>query len=181
MIVPEPDRAHIREAAAARGLDLEELREESGSATWRVTVVVDGDRGASLDDLTALSGDLDALAETWGGPDRAVTLEVTSRGVDAPLTEPRHWRRARGRMVDLTYAGGAEGPAAARVGDVDEDAGLVRLVSRAGRGLRADSVALAQVDHAVIRVEFRAAPEDELALLTDPEAPGRGAREGDNR
>ncbi|HHX85708.1 MAG TPA: ribosome maturation protein RimP [Actinomycetales bacterium] len=181
MIVPEPDRAHIREAAARRGLDLEDLREDSRSATWRVTVVVDGDGGTSLDDLTALSGDLDPLAESWGGPDRPVTLEVTSRGVDAPLTAPRHWRRARGRLVALTYADGAQGPATARVGDVDEEAGVVRLVSRVGRGLRADSVALGQVDHAVITVEFRPAPEDEIALLTDPDGAGCGAREGEDR
>ena len=181
MIVPDPDRTRIREAAAARGLDVEDVREDSRGATWGVTVVVDADGGASLDDLAALSGDLDPLAEEWGGPTRAVTLEVTSRGVDAPLTAIRHWRRARGRQVALTYVPGQSGPTRARVGDVDESAGTVRLVSREGRGLRADSVALDAVDRAVIRVEFRPAPEDETALLADPGARGRGVREGDDR
>lgn len=181
MIVPEPDRALIARAAAARGLDVEDLREDSRAETWRVTVVVDGDGGVSLDTLSALSADLDPLAEEWGGARQPVTLEVTSRGVDAPLTEPRHWRRARGRQVELAYVTGADGPAVARVGDVDEAAGSVRLVRREGRGLRADSVALADVDRAVIRVEFRPAPEDEIALLTEAGEPGRGAREGDNR
>lgn len=179
MIVPEPDRAHIRRAAADRGLDLEDLQEDTRSDTWLVTVVVDGDGGVSLDDLAALATDLDPLAEAWGGNEQAVTLEVTSRGVDAPLTEPHHWRRARARLVDLTYAAGARGPDVARVGDVDEVAGRVRLVSRVGRAHHTDSVALDQVDSAVIRVEFRPAPEGELTLLADPDAPGRGAREGE--
>lgn len=181
MIVPEPDRAHIRQAVVDRGLDLEEIREDSRSSTWRVTVVVDGDRGVSHDDLATLSTALDPLAEAWGEDDRAITFEVTSRGVDTPLSEPRHWRRARGRQVDVSYADGASGPATARVGDVDETAAVVRLVSRSGRTPRADSVALEQVARAVIRVEFGPAPEDELALLSDEEAPGHGVREGEDR
>ena len=181
VIVPEPDRAHISEAAADRGLDLEEIREDSRSSAWTVSVVVDADGGVPLDVLAELSGALDALAESWGDPDRAVTLEVTSRGADAPLTEPRHWRRARGRLVELTYAGSATGPSPARVGDLDEAAGSVVLVSRSGRTVRADSVALEQVAHAVIRVEFRPPPEDEVDLLSGPGESGRGVREGENR
>ncbi|HYU05309.1 MAG TPA: hypothetical protein VEL02_15820, partial [Jatrophihabitantaceae bacterium] len=33
--------------------------------------------------------------------------EVTSPGVDRPLTEPRHWRRARGRLVTVRVDGAA--------------------------------------------------------------------------
>lgn len=181
VIVPEPDWAHIRKAVSDRGLDLEDVREETRSSTFLVTVVVDGDSGVSLDDLAELSLALDPLAEHWGGEDRPITLEVTSRGVDAPLEHPRHWRRARGRQVDLTYTAGAEGPTRGRVGDLDEAAGVVRIVSRSGRGTRVHSVALEQVDRAVIRVEFRPAPQEELALLSEPEEPGRGVREGEDR
>lgn len=181
MIVPEPDRAHIRKAVSDRSLDLEDLREDTRSSTWHVTVVVDGDSGVSLDDLAELSVDLDPLAEQWGGSGQPVTLEVTSRGVDAPLEHPRHWARARGRQVDLLYVDGADGPTRGRVGDLDEDSGTVRIVSRAGRGTRVDSVALDQVARAVIRVEFRPAPQEELDLLSEPENPGHGVRKGENR
>ena len=181
MIVPEPDRAHIRKAVADRGLDLEELRENDRSATWRVVVVVDGDGGVLLDTLAELSTELDPLAENWGGPGRPVTLEVTSRGVDAPLEEPRHWRRARGRQVDIDYVDGATGPTRARVGDLDETAGTVRLVSKSGREIVVDSVALTDVARAVIRVEFRPAPRAEMDLLSEEDASGRGVREGDDR
>lgn len=180
MIVPEPDRAHISKAVSDRGLDLEDLREDTRSSTWTVTVVVDGDSGVSLDDLTELSTALDPLAETWGGPDRPVTLEVTSRGVDAPLEDPRHWRRARGRQVELTYVDGAKGPARGRVGDLSEDARSVRLVSKSNRGISVDSVALDSVSRAVIRIEFRPAPQDEMDLLAESDGSGRGVREGEN-
>jgi len=181
VIVPEPDRAYIRKAVSDRGLDLEDLRENDRSATWRVTVVVDGDSGATLDDLAELSAELDPLAEQWGDPDRAVVLEVTSRGVDAPLVEHRHWRRARGRQVELTYVDGAGGPSRGRVGDLDEERGVVRIVSRAGRGITVDSVALDTVARATIRVEFRPPPGDEMDMLSESDAPGRGGREGDDR
>lgn len=181
MIVPEPDRALIRKAVSGRRLDLEELRESDRSATWRVTVVVDGDGGVPLDTLAELSTELDPLAENWGGPDRPVTLEVTSRGVDAPLEEPRHWRRAYGRQVDIGYVDGANGPELGRVGDVDESAGTVRIVSKSGRGTTVHSVTLNDVARAVTRVEFNPPPRNEMDLLSETDASANGVREGDNR
>lgn len=171
MIVPEADRATIATAVAARGLDLEELREDTRTSSCHVTVVVDGDGGAPLDLLAALARELDPLAENWGGPARAVTLEVSSRGADAPLTEPRHWRRNRGRSVDVRYRDGATGPQRARIGDLDPETGTVRLVHRKGSTVRADSVALDAVDRAVVRVEFAPAPAAELELLSEPAGP----------
>ena len=181
MIVPEPDRAHIRKAVSDRGLDLEELREDERVNAWNVTVVVDSDSGVSLDALAALSTDLDPLAETWGGDTIPVTLEVTSRGVDAPLEEQRHWRRAHGRQVDIEYVEGAAGPRRGRVGDLDSSAGTVRIVSKASRGISVDSVTLGDVARAVIRVEFRPAPQAELVLLSETDESGRGVREGENK
>ena len=35
------------------------------------------------------------------------TLEVTSRGVDRPLTLPRHWRRNADRLVKVTLTDGS--------------------------------------------------------------------------
>ena len=34
-------------------------------------------------------------------------LEVSSPGVDRPLREPRHWRRAKGRLVTVAVDGAA--------------------------------------------------------------------------
>ena len=50
----------------------------------------------------ALSAALDDSPVMGGSP---YVLEVSSPGADRPLTEPRHWRRARGRLVRLTVDG----------------------------------------------------------------------------
>jgi ribosome maturation factor RimP len=93
------------------GLDLEELEVTPAGKRRIVRVVVDKDGGASLDDIavasSSVSSTLDAPEATdvlGGAP---YVLEVTSPGVDRPLTEPRHWRRATGRLVRVPlHAGG---------------------------------------------------------------------------
>jgi ribosome maturation factor RimP len=60
-------------------------------------------------------------------------LEVTSPGVDRPLTEPRHWRRNTGRLVTVAVgpAGSAE-QVIARVLEVDGD-GVTLAVEAKGK------------------------------------------------
>ena len=65
-------------------------------------MVVDSDQGVSLDDAAAISRQLSAAldsAPVMG--DFPYTLEVSSPGVDRPLTDPRHWRRSVGRLVQV--------------------------------------------------------------------------------
>jgi ribosome maturation factor RimP len=95
---------------AASGLDLESLRVTTAGRRRVLRVVVDADGGPSLDDIALLSRNLSAAldsSDAMGGA--AYTLEVSSPGVDRPLTEPRHWRRARGRLVRAPLAAGAPG------------------------------------------------------------------------
>ena len=94
----------------AAGLDLESVRVAAAGRRRLLRIVVDGDGGPGLDDIAVLSRSLsaeldnsDAMGET------AYTLEVSSPGVDRPLTAERHWRRARGRLVRVPLAPGAPG------------------------------------------------------------------------
>jgi ribosome maturation factor RimP len=84
----------------AAGMDLEFVEVTPAGRRRVVKVVVDADGGVSLDDMAevsrALARELDA-SDAMG--DTPYTLEVSSPGVDRPLTEPRHWRRAAGRLV----------------------------------------------------------------------------------
>ena len=67
----------------------------------------------------AVSEALDASDVLGGSP---YVLEVTSPGVDRPLTEPRHWSRARGRLVRVETAPDAEiGDLTGRVTGTDAD------------------------------------------------------------
>jgi ribosome maturation factor RimP len=116
------------------GYDLEELVVTPAGRRSVVRVVVDRDQGVTLDDIAevsrAVSEVLDANDDGMGRP---YVLEVTSPGVDRPLTEHRHWRRNVGRLV--TVAVGASGSAdevTGRVTDVDE-AGVVLAIEAKGK------------------------------------------------
>ena len=91
------------------GFDLEDVLVTPAGRRRQVRVIVDGDEGVSLDDVAVVSQKISAVlddGEAMGaGP---YVLEVTSPGVDRPLTQPRHWRRARGRLVRVTLSGGEE-------------------------------------------------------------------------
>jgi ribosome maturation factor RimP len=110
----------IRPVVAAAGMDLESVRVTAAGRRRLLRVVVDSDRGVSLDDAAAVSRDLSATLDTatvMG--DFPYTLEVSSPGVDRPLTDLRHWRRAVGRLVRVPVAD--SGPVAGRIISADAD------------------------------------------------------------
>ena len=93
----------IRPVVAAAGMDLEAVRVSAAGRRRLLRVVVDSDQGVSLDDAAAISRQLSAALDTVAVMgDFPYTLEVSSPGVDRPLTDPRHWRRAVGRLVQVT-------------------------------------------------------------------------------
>ncbi|MBO4210470.1 ribosome maturation factor RimP [Micromonospora echinofusca] len=104
-------RAVIEPVVSAAGYDLEDLSVSRAGRRHVVRVIVDGDGGIDLDRVAdvsrAVSSALDAAEET--GTDLVAgeyQLEVSSPGVDRPLTLPRHWRRNVGRLVKVTARGG---------------------------------------------------------------------------
>jgi len=123
--------ASIEPVVARAGYDLEEVHVRAAGNRFVVRVVVDRDSGVSLDDVAEVSRTLsDVLdAEEEGDLGRSpYVLEVTSPGVDRPLTLPRHWARNVGRLV-TTSAGGAE--LVGRVVAVDGD-GVTLAVEKGG-------------------------------------------------
>ena len=144
---------------AAEGLDLEDVTITPAGKRRLVRVVVDRDGGISLDDVSEVSRSvserLDATDVLGGGP---YVLEVTSPGVDRPLTEPRHWRRATGRLVKAELRDGttAEG----RVLSVDENGVEIENAGRYG---------FPDLVKGKVQVEFRRPGEDrdELDELED--------------
>jgi ribosome maturation factor RimP len=162
------------------GYDLEELVVTPAGRRSVVRVVVDRDEGVTLDDIAevsrAVSEVLDANDDGMGRP---YVLEVTSPGVDRPLTEHRHWRRNVGRLVTVAVgpSGGAD-EVTGRVTDVDE-AGVVLAVEAKGKpGAKKKPstprhVPWAQLGAGRVQVEFgrpeaggadsHAHPDDDLA------------------
>lgn len=111
---------------AEAGFDLEDVLVTPAGKRRQVRVIVDGDDGVSLDDVAVVSREISAAlddSEAMGsGP---YVLEVTSPGVDRPLTQPRHWRRASGRLVRATLAAGGE--ITGRVTSADDEAVMLEV------------------------------------------------------
>lgn len=110
---------------AAVGYDLEDLTVTAAGKRSVVRVVVDKDGGVTLDDVAdvsrTISDVLDGVDETDPGLLGATyVLEVSSPGVDRPLTEPRHWRRNVRRLVTATLREGE--PVTGRVTAADDEA-----------------------------------------------------------
>jgi ribosome maturation factor RimP len=135
----------------AAGADLEDLTVTAAGRRSVVRVVVDRDGGISLDDVAELSrsvsGALDELdAAEPGALGASYVLEVSSPGVDRPLTAPRHWRRSAGRLVTAVLRDGTS--LTGRVLEADGDR-VVLDVDGAPRELP-----LAQLARGAVQVEF---------------------------
>jgi ribosome maturation factor RimP len=152
----------FKPVVSASGLDLESVRVSVAGRRRVLRVVVDSDHGVSLDDAADVSRELSALldaSDLLG--DVPYTLEVSSPGVDRPLTEPRHWRRARGRLVRVKVAG--EGPVEGRVLAADADGVTLGLAGGERRFPYVDMGA------GSVQVEFGRIPDAELDDFSDPE------------
>ncbi|QFU92364.1 ribosome maturation factor RimP [Amycolatopsis sp. YIM 10] len=148
----------VAEAVSGAGFELDALEVQQAGRRKLVKVVVDGEDGVGLDEVAEVSRTVSAvLDEQEHVLAGAYTLEVTSPGVDRPLSKPRHWRRAKFRLVRVTPADGAG--FVGRVGNCDED-GARMLVDGQLRTVRYTDVA-----KAVIEIEFRQPPAEELKLL----------------
>ena len=112
---------------AGRGMDLDGVRVVGAGRRRLLRVVVDADGGVNLDDIAVVSRELSAALDAAGAMgETPYTLEVSSPGVDRPLTQPRHWRRNVGRLVSVPLSGGPAGEVIeGRI--IDADARVVTL------------------------------------------------------
>ncbi|MEZ0581086.1 ribosome maturation factor RimP [Nocardioides sp. MH1] len=135
-------------------LDVEAVELTPAGKRRVLRIAVDKDGGVSLDDVAAATRAInDVLDATAALGEQPYTLEVTSRGVDRPLTLPRHWRRNATRLVKATLADGSA--VTGRIGESDEEQ-VVLDVDGAPRTVRYD-----EVKKALVQIEFNRKNEDE--------------------
>lgn len=162
---PSPDRARLqatRERIAAElsgplaslGLDVEAVELTPAGSRRVLRVAVDQDGGVRDSDLVEASR---LASEVLDGSDvmgkSPYTLEVTSPGVDRPLTLPRHWRRNADRLVRVTLT---EGEAVTgRIGASDDQAVTLDVEGEARE------LAYADITRAVVQIEFNRRREEE--------------------
>ncbi len=144
MPLNEEISAAIRPIIEATGNYLEELTITTAGKVKILTVIVDSDTHLNLDQVTAVTKEISQVIEELPVlGDSAFTLEVTSPGLDRPLTKPRHWRKNLGRLVKVTMQTGlvVEG----RIGQASETTVLVDE----------NTVSFEDIKRAALEIEFK--------------------------
>lgn len=159
----------LTEPLASLGLDLEAVEITPAGKRRILRVAVDKDGGVTLDDVAdatrAVNDVLDA-SDAMG--EQPYTLEVTSRGVERPLAQPRHWRRNVGRLVKVTHVDGSSftGRIVAHDEEGADEGGRVTLDVNG----RDRTVSYADVKKALVQIEFNRRFEDETSDETGDES-----------
>jgi len=144
MPLNEDISAAIMPIIEASGNYLEELTITSAGKVKILTVIVDSDSHLNLDQITAVTKEISEVIETLEElGDSAFTLEVTSPGIDRPLTKPRHWRKNFNRLVEITMTSGQD--IQGRIGEATESAVLVGD----------QKISFEDIKRAVLEIEFK--------------------------
>lgn len=137
---------------ASLGLDLEAVDLTPAGNRRLLRIAVDKDGGVTLDEIASATKEISRVlddSDVMG--ERAYTLEVSSPGVDRPLTLPRHWRRNAGRLVKLTTTAGET--LTGRVTEPEEETVVLEITGRRR------TITIADVAKAKVQVEFNRKPD----------------------
>ena len=145
---------------ARAGYEIEDVIIDTAVRPPRITVIADGDKPLDLDSIAELSRSASEALDRIDTP--PYMLEVTSPGVDRPLITEKHYRRARGRKVELTLSDGSQ--LTGRLGEIR--GGTVRLVVREGAkaNFSIRELPLEGITKAVVQVEFSPPNQRELEM-----------------
>jgi len=159
-------RAVIEPVITGAGYDLEDLSLSRAGRRHLLRVLVDADGGIGLDDIAVVSREISQALDAADEADGEVLageyqLEVSSPGVDRPLTLPRHWRRNVGRLVAVNGLTG-------RVTAAD-DQGIV---------LDDREIAYADLGPGKVQIEFKRLDEAKFADDDEDETGDEDEREG---
>ena len=140
----------IRPAIEGEGAYLEEVTVTPAGRRSLVTVIVDSEKHLSLDEVTTLSRTVSEIVENLEElGDTPFTLEVSSPGIDRPLTLPRHFRKNVGRLVQIKRSSGDQ--VNGRIVSADESAVMVDGAA----------IPFADITRAVLEIEFKSLSEKE--------------------
>jgi ribosome maturation factor RimP len=149
---------------ARAGYEIEDVVIDARVQPPRITVIADGDTALDLDTIAELSRSASSVLDAVESVEGRYVLEVSSPGVDRPLTTAKQFRRARGRKVELALTDGTQ--IAGRVGEMREDTLSLVVRDDRARDCAVRSISLADVVKAVVQVEFSPPSQRELELAT---------------
>jgi ribosome maturation factor RimP len=141
----------IEPAVTEAGFFLEEVQNTSAGSHRIVTCIVDGQTPLNLDQVTVVSRLISDLLDSANFMDETpFTLEVTSPGVDRPLTLPRHWNKNLTRLVKVTLQDGSV--TTGRLTEFDE--ATATLVENIKGRIKTHQVNFSDIKRAVVEIEF---------------------------
>ena len=141
----------IAPAVTSAGFFLEEVQITNPGNHRIITCIVDGTSPLNLDQVTEISRTISELLDeaTFMG-DTEFTLEVSSPGLDRPLTQERHWKKNLTRLIKVTHSDGTE-----LIGRLKEyDDVKATLVENIKGREKTHVIAFADMKRAVVEVEF---------------------------
>jgi len=126
------------------GYVLEEVKVTPAGKRRIIAVIIDGlEKNPSLDEVTVVSRRVSEILDNYSQlGEMPFTLEVTTPGVDRPLTQPRHWRKNIGRLVKITPIEG------------EMFTSRILTVSETGATLESGEVEFAWIKRAQVEIEF---------------------------
>lgn len=146
------------------GYEIEDVVVDTRTSPPLIRVVADGDVPLDLAAVSELSRSASELLDTVDTGQTQYRLEVSSPGVDRPLTAEKHFRRARGRKVEVVLGDGAV--VTGRLSATGD--GVIDLVIRSGSGWTIRRIPLIDIRTAVVQVEFSPPSAAELDLVGGP-------------
>jgi ribosome maturation factor RimP len=136
--------AAITPALEALGFYLEDVTIISAGRRSMLTVIVDGDTHLSLDQVTSATKAIGEIVESVQSlGETPFTLEVTSPGLDRPLTKVRHWQKNINRLVKVVLQDGSE------------IKGRIKDVSEVSAGVDEKNLNYSDIKRATLEVEFK--------------------------
>ena len=136
--------AAVTPALSALGFYLEDITITSAGRRSMLTIIVDGDTHLSLDQVTSATKAISEIVESLQSlGDTPFTLEVTSPGLDRPLTKPRHWRKNIDRLVKVVLLDGKE------------IKGRIKAASEDSATVDQSEITFADIKRASLEVEFK--------------------------
>jgi len=138
-------------AVLEAGFYLEDIHIATPGSHRIVTCIVDGDSSLNLDQVTSVSRVISELLDVapFMG-ETPFTLEVTSPGVDRPLTKPRHFAKNVDRLLKIIKLDGSE--VTGRIlSNTDNDVTLTVLIKKESTE---QTVLLSDIKRAVVEIEF---------------------------
>jgi ribosome maturation factor RimP len=141
----------VTPAVSDLGFYLEDVHVATPGNHRIVTCIVDGDISLNLDQVTSVSRVIsELLDEAAFMGETPFTLEVTSPGVDRPLTQPRHFAKNVDRLLKIVKLDGSA--VTGRIlSNTDQDVTLTVTVKKE---TLEQTVALADIKRAVVEIEF---------------------------